>query len=311
MSTRIIHLFHVFIILIVVLSVISFLCNLGVNFIGDFEVEGQEKLQEFVYNRDKETPLITCCNHIDAFDDPVIISATLGWKSIFYPSVLKSSLSAEEYCFKSPGISEFFTFGRIMPIKRGSGIYQFAFLEFIQRLKFGEWLHIFPEGRTLQDNGCPVRDSQGRWYTDGGRTSPPWRHLGPLKWGIGKMIADSPVKPLVVPFYHKGLDKAWPHDDHNHVKSIFPYWNTKARVKVGDPINFDDILDEYNSGINKITGDEEIKIRKERLYKDLTDRVEEGMAKLEPDVLNLMKEKVLPKLETASVSFVDGSTKRD
>lgn len=176
-----------------------------------------------------------------------------------------------------------------MPIKRGAGIYQPALAEYIQRLGQGEWLHIFPEGRTLQDNGCPSRDSLGRWYTAGGRVSPPGRHLGPLKWGIGKMIADSPIKPIVLPFYHRGMDKIFPHDSKNHLISILPVWNQKVRVKIGDPINFDDITDKYNSDINKIQNDMQKKIRNEQYYKDLTDRVEEELAKLEPIVFEMLK----------------------
>ena len=39
---------------------------------------------------------------------------------------------------------------KIMPIHRGGGVYQIALTNFIQRIKYGEWGHIFPEGRTYQ-----------------------------------------------------------------------------------------------------------------------------------------------------------------
>lgn len=31
--------------------------------------------------------------------------------------------------------------------------------------------------------------------------------LGPLKWGVGKLIADCEVTPVVVPFYHRGMEE--------------------------------------------------------------------------------------------------------
>ena len=37
-----------------------------------------------------------------------------------------------------------------MPIHRGGGVYQIALDNFIQRIKYGDWGHIFPEGRTYQ-----------------------------------------------------------------------------------------------------------------------------------------------------------------
>lgn len=38
----------------------------------------------------------------------------------------------------------------------------------------------------------------------GGRSGPEAEQLGRLKWGVGKLIARSPKRPIVIPIYHIG-----------------------------------------------------------------------------------------------------------
>jgi monolysocardiolipin acyltransferase len=53
--------------------------------------------------------------------------------------------------------------------------------EVLEYLDEGDWLHIFPEGR-VNDKNEYIR----------------------LKWGIGRLILDAKVPPIVLPFYHMG-----------------------------------------------------------------------------------------------------------
>ena len=53
---------------------------------------------------------------------------------------------AEEICFKSPLLALFFRLGKVMPIVRGKGLQQPGFEEAMQRVRDGDWLHVFPEG---------------------------------------------------------------------------------------------------------------------------------------------------------------------
>lgn len=148
----------------------------------------------------------------------------------------------------------------------------------------GDWLHIFPEGRTLQECGGPRRDELGRWTTPSGRFSPPGRHLGPLKWGVGKAVAKSPVPPIVVPIFHKGMESVLPHGKDNQLKNPLPKPFQDITVKVGDPIYYKDITDQYNIDIEKCQTREERRVRRRKYYADLTDRIDESLAKLEKDL---------------------------
>ncbi|KAH3734014.1 hypothetical protein DPMN_040453 [Dreissena polymorpha] len=56
-----------------------------------------------------------------------------------------------------------------------------------ERLSVGEWVHIFPEGKINMEH----------------------KYLR-LKWGVGRLVADSAVSPLVLPYWHVGMDDIWP-----------------------------------------------------------------------------------------------------
>ena len=52
----------------------------------------------------------------------------------------------------------------------------------ISKLKQGEWIHIFPEGKVNQVG-----------------------KLLPLRWGVGKLIDSCSPPPVVIPIYHHGM----------------------------------------------------------------------------------------------------------
>ncbi len=58
-----------------------------------------------------------------------------------------------------------------------------------QRLQEGDWVHIFPEGTR-------TRDGSGR--------------MGPVRKGVGRLVAACAVTPLVVPFVHAGMEEIMP-----------------------------------------------------------------------------------------------------
>lgn len=86
----------------------------------------------------------------------------------------------------------------------------------IDRLKEGQWVHMFPEGK--------VNMTMERMR---------------FKWGVGRLVYDSPVCPIVLPFYHIGMDTVLP--------SQFPYIPRLGKfvtILVGEPIDFKELVSE-------------------------------------------------------------------
>ena len=81
--------------------------------------------------------------------------------------------------------------------------------------------------------------------------------MGRLKWGTGKLIAHSAIAPIVIPFYHYGMVGVLPqHNEwrkredgstffHNNVVQWKPHWGNKVKVWIGDPVNYQDLIIEY------------------------------------------------------------------
>ena len=90
--------------------------------------------------------------------------------------------------FRNWFLTWFFTAGKTIPVTHGTGVYQDGIDFAIERLKRCEWVNLYPEGQVNKEGGWM------RFY-----------------WGIGRMILESyPNVPLVLPFYHIGLDKLYP-----------------------------------------------------------------------------------------------------
>ena len=63
---------------------------------------------------------------------------------------------------------QFFVNGKTLPVVRGIGVHQPVMSATARRLGYGDWVHIFPEGRVI-----------------------PQGTVGPFRQGIGKMLCDA------------------------------------------------------------------------------------------------------------------------
>ena len=127
-----------------------------------------------VFRRADGRGLLSFSNHVSLFDDPLLIS-NLGatqYKNVRW-------IAADHINFFGNRLKGLiYSGGKCVPIMRGGGLNQPGFDFLINRLKLGEWVHIFPEG---------------------GRTRDPMHLLQlPLKLGIGKLICEA--NPVVMPF---------------------------------------------------------------------------------------------------------------
>jgi monolysocardiolipin acyltransferase len=153
------------------------------------------------WSRSDGRGLLSFSNHVSLFDDPLLIS-NLGiakfddirWVAADHKNFFGNNLKGLIY-----------SGGKCVPIIRGMGLEQPGFEFLIERLKCGDWVHIFPEG---------------------GRSREQESHLQlPLKIGIGKLIYET--NPVIVPFYHYGMHDVLP------IGSIWPRREKYITVRFG------------------------------------------------------------------------------
>lgn len=63
-----------------------------------------------------------------------------------------------------------------------------------------------------------------------------------FKWGVGRMIYESPVLPIIIPIWHEGMDEVLP----NYPPYIFKF-GKKITINVGQPIDISALVDELKS----------------------------------------------------------------
>lgn len=122
---------------------------------------------------------------------------------------------------------------------RGAGVYQPAIDVCIEKLAEGDWVHIFPEGRVN------VTKETLRF-----------------KWGIGRILYETPRLPTIVPIWHEGMDTVLPNTPPYILK-----FGKKITINVGQPIDLQQIVD----GLRKSNASDE------EARKVITDKIQEQM----------------------------------
>lgn len=170
----------------ITVSMVGLFSKIIIKFFNNAKVHNRHVILKALNERPKNVPLITVSNHHSCFDDPGIWG-TLNWSNLLRPSKMRWSLAAHDICFTQSMHATFFTWGKCVPVIRGDGVFQPAIDFCIEQLGKGDWIHVFPEGKVnmTKEN---IR----------------------LKWGIGRMIFESPVTPIIVPIWHIGMDDMLP-----------------------------------------------------------------------------------------------------
>lgn len=109
--------------------------------------------------------------------------------------------------------------GKCIPVVRGYGVYQSAIDLCIEKCALGHWVHVFPEGKVNMDKE-ELR----------------------LKWGVGRIIYESPKVPIILPMWHEGMDTVLP--------NVEPYMlkcGKKVTVNVGQPLDLNDFIQDLKS----------------------------------------------------------------
>lgn len=201
-------------------------------------VYNRETLVEAVGKRKKGVPLITVSNHHSCFDDPGLWGV-LPIKQICCKNSIRWSLTAHDICFTNKYHSLFFMFGKCIPVVRGAGVFQPAVDLCIQKLSLGDWVHVFPEGKV---------NSEKEYIR--------------LKWGVGRMIYESPIIPIIIPIWHEGMDSVLPNEPPYVLK-----FGKKVTINIGKPIHLNDMIE----GL-KLKNTPEVEARKL-----ITDKIQEEM----------------------------------
>lgn len=240
----------------VAVPVLGNVCHVFMHGLNRVQIYGAEKLHQAVSHRPENQSLITVSNHVAAVDDPLVLASLLPRSVLLDAHNLRWTLCATDRCFSNPFTSAFFKYVKVLPVSRGDGIYQKGMDIAISKLNRGEWVHIFPEG------------SRSR---DGGKT------MGSVKRGVGRLILDADNVPIVLPFVHTGMQEVMP------IGAKLPRIGKTVTVLVGDPINFNDILNlEANQNVPR-----------GKLYDAVTARIRDQLQKLKAQVERLVIEQSL------------------
>jgi monolysocardiolipin acyltransferase len=152
--------------------------------------------------------VLTFSNHVSLFDDPLLIS-NLG--ATRYDEVRWIPADHRNF-FSSAMKGALFSCGKCVPIIRGAGLEQPGFDFLLERLRAGDWVHIFPEGGR-------TREADARLRT-------------PFKIGIGRLLAEA--HPIAIPFYHRGMHDVLP------IGASRPRAGNEVAVHFGEPTGIDE-----------------------------------------------------------------------
>jgi len=218
-------------------------------------IHNRHTFLEHVHKRDPGTPLLTICNHESMLDDPFLMGRLCDVRTLLTPHVMRWGVGAQEILFRNIFTSWVMVHGKIISVVRGNGVYQSGMSFAVEQLNRGQWVHIFPEGKVTLD---PVR----------------------LKWGVGRLISECVSEPIVLPYWHCGMNKVYPTEKPMCLPKSFPRvprFGKQVTVLFGEPVRYREVLDKCRRD-----GVCEMMTRKK-----LTDMVEESLYKLKVEAEKL------------------------
>lgn len=185
-------------------------------------------------------------------------------------------------CSQHPFLTSVLEICHVLPIDRKGSRDQPLFQRFFELIQTGHWGHIYLEGRVWQ-NWRFMKDEV---------------HLGPIKTGIGKLIAHAyPNDPIVLPFFHRGMDGILPEIVLNEADQRlglpskpsvrFPRAGNSIHVYVGKPISFHEKLKKFEEDHPGLLSKSWYTTKETNdLYREISFEVENQMIELEHEAYN-------------------------
>ncbi|KAH8981220.1 acyltransferase-domain-containing protein [Lactarius hatsudake] len=167
--------------------------------------------------------LVTVSNHLSTLDDPLtwgILPARMYLQS----RMTRWTLGASDIMFTNPVFSAFFRKGQVLETFRGTGVYQPALDTAIEKLRAGAWIHLFAEGKVCQPHTYATDPQTGR------------ARLRRFKWGIGRIVMETPRPPTIIPMWITGFDRLMPEGRHAPWKYL-PRPGARLSVTFGAPVS--------------------------------------------------------------------------
>ena len=273
-------------------------CFIGILFgtilciLNSFKAFRRDILLNQVFRRDKGRGLLTVSNHMSVLDDPGLFAALLPWWRIS-PRRLRWVLCTEDVFFANKYVQMILGGGNVIPLDRSGSLEQPLFQRFQEKLAGGDWCHIFAEGKVRQT-----------WRFDADREPV----LGDFKFGVGKLVAHCPTSPIVVPFYHRGMDGVIPEKVLKDKKtkkastpaSMVPQRGNNIRLYIGEPLDFTEKVQKFKQAHPDALASWRSTMESIALYEDITNDIRSAVLKLEAEAWNRQGATVATGTDTAT-----------